>query len=224
MQMPAAGAPANANANGNPAPGNNANAAPGANANANANAAGGFEFPGFAGPLHFHGIPRPDAPPMPAQGMGAQQEPAEPQPPLEWAPPPAPGPTLRDRVERREREAGLRCDDASCGVGPSDEEPFVEVDVKGEGGRRISLAVLPIGCGGEKEKEGEGEGANGKDGKACAHTFHPSCLVSAQRARRGWREPDADGEGVVEVVCTLCRVDGGVPREEWLRGSILPLD
>ncbi|KAJ7697776.1 hypothetical protein B0H14DRAFT_3529157 [Mycena olivaceomarginata] len=27
----------------------------------------------------------------------------------DWAPPPPPGPTLRDRVERREREAGLRC-------------------------------------------------------------------------------------------------------------------
>ncbi|KAJ7755208.1 hypothetical protein B0H16DRAFT_731806 [Mycena metata] len=209
--MPAGPAP---NANGNPA---NANpAAPGANVNANpapaANAnAGGF--PGFPGPLHFHGIPRP---PMPDQGT--QPEPAEQQPQLEWAPPPPPGPTLRDRVERREREAGLRCDDASCGVGPSDEEPFVEVDVDGEGGRRISLSVLP-GCAGK-----EGEGVEGKNGKACAHTFHPSCLVSAQRARRGWREPDPDGKGDVEVVCTLCRVDGGVPREEWVKGSNLPLD
>ncbi|KAJ7720389.1 hypothetical protein B0H14DRAFT_3520964 [Mycena olivaceomarginata] len=32
-----------------------------------------------------------------------------PLPRQDWAPPPPLGPTLRDRVERREREAGLRC-------------------------------------------------------------------------------------------------------------------
>jgi hypothetical protein len=54
-------------------------------------------------------------------------------PPLprqDWAPPPPPGPTLRDCVERREREAGLRCCAASCCVGPSDEDPFVDVPLK----------------------------------------------------------------------------------------------
>ena len=43
-----------------------------------------------------------------------------PKPP--WTLPPAPGPTLRQRIEHREREAGLRCYDVSCGVGPSDED------------------------------------------------------------------------------------------------------
>ncbi|KAJ7489422.1 hypothetical protein FB451DRAFT_965994, partial [Mycena latifolia] len=114
----------------------------------------------------------------------------------EWAPPPAPGPTLRDRVERREREAGLRCCDASCGVGPSDEDPFVAVPPDAR-----HVVALP-----------------------CAHTFHPACLVSAQRAMRGWREPvlAADGEEdgkPVEVVCSLCRVEGSVPQAEWLAGS-----
>ncbi|TFK27585.1 hypothetical protein FA15DRAFT_653475 [Coprinopsis marcescibilis] len=48
-------------------------------------------------------------------------------PQKDWTPPPAPGPTLRQRVEKREREAGLRCYDVSCGVGPSDEEPIVSL-------------------------------------------------------------------------------------------------
>ncbi|KAJ7100612.1 hypothetical protein B0H15DRAFT_770216 [Mycena belliarum] len=117
----------------------------------------------------------------------------------EWAAPPAPGPTLRDRVERREREAGLRCSDASCGVGPSDEDPFVAVP---------DAAKHVVALGG------------------CEHTFHPSCLVSAQRARGGWREPvlAQDGERAVEVVCSLCRAEGKVPQAEWLAGCILPLD
>ena len=34
-------------------------------------------------------------------------------------------PTLeRLRTQQRERELGLRCSDPSCGIGPSDEEPF----------------------------------------------------------------------------------------------------
>ncbi|KAJ7606459.1 hypothetical protein DFH06DRAFT_1309828 [Mycena polygramma] len=48
-------------------------------------------------------------------------------PPQEWAPPPPPGPTLRDRVEQLERDARLRCCDVSCGVGPSDDNPSVEL-------------------------------------------------------------------------------------------------
>ncbi|KAJ7853563.1 hypothetical protein B0H14DRAFT_2758383 [Mycena olivaceomarginata] len=147
----------------------------------------------------FHGVGvNPAAPPPPP--------PRSPQPPEDWVPPPAPGPTLRDRVERREREAALRCCDSSCGVGPSDEDPFVEV---GEAARRV---VALKSSGGERA------------GPACAHTFHPACLVSAQRASRGWREPASDGEGEVEVVCSVCRVEGTVPRAEWLAGSVLPVD
>ncbi|KAJ7705347.1 hypothetical protein B0H17DRAFT_920203 [Mycena rosella] len=144
-------------------------------------------------PPGFHGAPAP-ASAHPGNPAGA--------PPQEWAPPPAPGPTLRDRIERREREAGLRCCDASCGVGPSDEDPFVEV-------REAARRVVPLGCG---------------------HSFHPACLVSAQRVRGGWREPVLGGaegegkEGEVEVVCSLCRAEGHVPQAEWLAGCILPLD
>ncbi|KAJ7678218.1 hypothetical protein DFH06DRAFT_975293 [Mycena polygramma] len=161
-------------------------------------------------PHAFHGVrvhptgPSPFAPDAP------------PPPPQEWAPPPAPGPTLRDRVERREREAGLRCCDASCGVGPSDEDPFVEVSEEAK--RVVGLSLL-------KEVVPEGEGG-GEERHACAHTFHSSCVVSAQRARNGWREPvlrESD-DAEVEVVCSVCRVEGSVPQAEWLAGCILPLD
>ncbi|KAJ7249748.1 hypothetical protein B0H12DRAFT_994574, partial [Mycena haematopus] len=78
----------------------------------------------------------------------------------QWAPPPAPGPSFRDRVERHEREAGLRCDDASCCVGPSDDDPFKDIS---EDARRM------VRLGG---REGRGN--------VCVHAFHPSCLLSAQ--------------------------------------------
>ncbi|KAF8168992.1 hypothetical protein K438DRAFT_1855965, partial [Mycena galopus ATCC 62051] len=80
---------------------------------------------------------------------------------LEWAPPPAPGPTIRDRVERREREAGMRCDAAACRVGPSDDDPFIEILEKAERTNVINT--------GPKGRRGAG--------KACTRMFHRSCLV-----------------------------------------------
>ncbi|KAJ7220503.1 hypothetical protein GGX14DRAFT_335801, partial [Mycena pura] len=117
----------------------------------------------------------------------------------EWAPPAAPGPTLRDRVERGEREAGLRCWDASCGVGPSDDDPFT---VPHESVRHLT----PI--------------RGGDSMPVCAHAFHPECLVSAQRSRAGWREPVLiEGkDDAVEVACSLCRAVGTVPQADWLQG------
>lgn len=68
-----------------------------------------------------------------------------------WTLPPAPGLTLRQRVETREREEGIRCDDPSCGLGPSDEEPTPTEPMQDQ----VSLG--------------------------CDHKFHPSCLVTAER-------------------------------------------
>ncbi|KAJ7054067.1 hypothetical protein C8F01DRAFT_995719 [Mycena amicta] len=151
--------------------------------------------PAFAFPLHFGpGAANPNPPST-----------HDDEPPQEWTPPDPPGVTLRERVERRERDAGLRCSDSSCGIGPSDDDPFIEVPENAQ--RRIPIT--------------------GPDGKtACSHTFHPTCLVSAQRSRRGWLEPQlAEGkEDAIEVSCSLCRADGTVPPAEWLEGSILPLD
>ncbi|KAJ6546316.1 hypothetical protein B0H10DRAFT_2447615 [Mycena sp. CBHHK59/15] len=65
-----------------------------------------------------------------------------------------------------------------------------------------------------------GEDEGGK--AACAHTFHPACLASAQRARGWWREPafrEGRGEGDGEVE-SLCITEGRVPRAAWLEGSI----
>ncbi|KAL1740198.1 hypothetical protein HDZ31DRAFT_47976 [Schizophyllum fasciatum] len=115
---------------------------------------------------------------------------------LAWTLPPAPGPTVREVVERREREAGLRCSDHSCGVGPSDEDPEVEV---GDAERR-QIRIARAG-----------------GGAACAHLLHAPCLVSAQRvALRGAPETVADGR--VEVACPVCRVEGTVALEDWLEG------
>ncbi|KAJ7859056.1 hypothetical protein B0H14DRAFT_3864220 [Mycena olivaceomarginata] len=80
----------------------------------------------------------------------------------DWAPPSPLGPTLRDRVERREREAGLRCCAASCCVGPSDEDPFVDVPEP----MRPFVQLLST-----REHEG--------DTQACTHMYHPECSLSA---------------------------------------------
>ncbi|KAJ7750480.1 hypothetical protein DFH07DRAFT_827965 [Mycena maculata] len=181
------------------------------NAQPNANAAGTPNGPGIA-----QAAAR-------AAARNAQAN-APPPPPLEWSPPPAPGPTLRDRVERREREAGLRCCDASCGVGPSDEEPWAETSELG-----VVPVLRPLSSSAStstvnanpSSKDGVKEGA--ERATACAHTFHASCLVSAQRARGGWREPTA-AEEEVPVVCSVCRAEGVVPREAWEAGCVPPLD
>lgn len=116
----------------------------------------------------------------------------------EWSPPPAPGPTLRQRVEQKEREAGLRCDDASCGVGPSDEDPCPSVSGHDD---KIQIDSQGGGC-------------------VCAHRFHPACLVSADRCS-GWGQ-SGKGEAVEEeyevVACPMCRAVGRVERRVWEEG------
>ena len=116
-----------------------------------------------------------------------------------WVPPPPPGLTLRQRVEQSEREQGLRCDDVSCGVGPSDDDPEPTTDLS-----RVIIRSLGV------------DGASG-----CEHTFHPACFVSAERVA-GWT-PDNEGErerasGLVEVSCPVCRAVGVVPRSDWEKG------
>jgi hypothetical protein len=50
----------------------------------------------------------------------------------------------------------------------------------------------------------------------CSHTFHPACLVSAERVA-GWGGEDKMEEQV-EVSCPNCRAVGCVSREEWEEG------
>ncbi|KDR85332.1 hypothetical protein GALMADRAFT_22561, partial [Galerina marginata CBS 339.88] len=117
-----------------------------------------------------------------------------------WTLPPAPGPTLRQRIERREREAGLRCYDVSCGIGPSDDDPF---------GSDLASAASEVKQLTIKSKENRCE--------LCLHTFHSACLVSAERV--SLRGADAIVEdGQVEVSCPVCRGVGCVSTQEWEEG------
>ncbi|KAI0312998.1 hypothetical protein OF83DRAFT_1143374 [Amylostereum chailletii] len=138
--------------------------------------------------------------------------PRRPPPPREkraWVPPPPPGPTLRQRVEQQEREKGLRCDDVSCGVGPSDEDPEPRLDERAK--RMVSI-----------HPHGHGH-MHGAEQRVCAHAFHLPCLVSAERVA-GWgaeadeaKEKEAT-DGWVEVGCPVCRAVGALPLEEWEEG------
>lgn len=143
----------------------------------------------FAGPFPPGPIPGHRAPPT-----------SQPREKKQWIPPPAPGPTLRSRVEEREREVGLRCCDTSCGVGPSDEDPFP--DVSGSSMKQLSIRPLPNSL--------------VMSTSVCSHTFHPACLVSAERVA-GWGGEDKMEEQV-EVSCPNCRAVGCVSREEWEEG------
>ncbi|KIP01308.1 hypothetical protein PHLGIDRAFT_39147, partial [Phlebiopsis gigantea 11061_1 CR5-6] len=121
-----------------------------------------------------------------------------------WTPPVGTGPTLRERVERKERELGLRCADISCGLGPSDDDPTPVVDARQV--RQIAL----------RPAAGQGEG------RVCEHTFHAACLVSAERVA-GWSGADAkrevaEGEEEVQVSCPVCRAVGCISREDWDEG------
>jgi hypothetical protein len=117
-----------------------------------------------------------------------------------WTLPPAPGPSLRQRIERREREANLRCYDISCGVGPSDEEPFTALSDEA----MKQLAIRPH------------ESSNA-DASVCPHTFHSSCLVTSERVSLKGADVNILGEHV-EVSCSICRGVGRVSRADWDEG------
>ncbi|KAF6747871.1 hypothetical protein DFP72DRAFT_918576 [Ephemerocybe angulata] len=121
-------------------------------------------------------------------------------PKKEWSPPAAPGPSLRQRVERREREAGLRCSAISCGIGPTDDEPYIsDADASA---KQVSIHAV-----GDESR------------KVCNHTFHPPCLVSSERVALALRGVDAPVVGNdVEVSCPVCRTPGCISKADWDEG------
>lgn len=129
-------------------------------------------------------------------GPGAPPRERQDLPKRPWTPPPAPGPTLRQRIERREFEAGLRCCDMSCGVGPSDEEPELT-----EAAARMKQLSIKSNDGAE----------------VCVHRFHSSCLVSAERVALQGQNAHEEG-GQVSVSCPVCRGTGLVLKTEWDEG------
>lgn len=137
-----------------------------------------------------------------ANGAGAGQERVK----KAWTLPPAPGPTLRQRIERRERDAGLRCYDISCGVGPSDEDPIVSDETIATGLRQLMIMS-------------KSHGLDGMPG-VCMHTFHPGCLVSAERVALGGADVNVIEGGDVEVSCPVCRSAGCVTKQEWDEGIL----
>ncbi|OCH91593.1 hypothetical protein OBBRIDRAFT_792071 [Obba rivulosa] len=175
-----------------------------------AGAAPGAAVPPPARPMTAPPSPRPagtDAAP-PSRPTGTDNT-APPQPGARrekrrWSLPAAPGPTLRQRIERREREMGLRCSDPTCGLGPSDEDPAPVVDESAL--RQIHIRPL----------KGHGEGD-----RVCEHSFHPACLVRAERVA-GWSPEDKkrnENEDEVEVSCPVCRAIGYISREDWEEGA-----
>ncbi|KAG6919214.1 hypothetical protein DXG01_008008 [Tephrocybe rancida] len=224
----------NVNTNANPTPAS----APAPTATANGPGAHGLNLPFNPFANLFAGLPMPNLagavpganPQAPGQPTNAQfprltrlppvaspYYPAAP-PPREkkaWTLPPAPGPTLRQRIERREREAGLRCFDISCGVGPSDEDPFARLTEAAK--RQLNIRALRnkergAGTGHEHEL---GDGQEGEN--VCPHTFHPSCLVSAARvALMGEEAEVVDGD--IEIACSVCRGVGSVKKGDWDEG------
>ncbi|KAJ7829571.1 hypothetical protein B0H14DRAFT_2309325, partial [Mycena olivaceomarginata] len=76
----------------------------------------------------------------------------------------------------------------SCGAGPSDDDPFVEV-------ARDFVGLLAPGAEGGKT--------------VCAHTFNPACL------RSRWRGFAAGDREAVEIACSLCSAEGRIPPVMW---------
>jgi hypothetical protein len=173
------------------------------------------------GPFHeFFGvninmdIPIPSGPDggegPPQTGSLPPHAPAPPRPRRQrrqWILPPAPGPSLRQRVEEKEREAGLRCFDASCSFGPFDDDDDDDDVGKKDIEMVRQLLIRP------------GKGSPASAGTSiCNHTFHPGCLVSAERVA-GWGHASKIEEaGEVQVACPVCRAIGCVSKEDWDEG------
>ncbi|KAJ3986918.1 hypothetical protein F5890DRAFT_1501249 [Lentinula detonsa] len=146
------------------------------------------------------------------------------QPRSTWALPPPPGLTLRQTIERREREAGLRCWDVSCGLAPDDDCPYREIPDERKRQVRIRQEASASASSSQENGDSKGKGKEKADGDpepkyVCGHTFHTPCLVTAQRvALNGAEEVIVEEGKSIEVSCPICRAIGVLLREDWEDG------
>ncbi|KAF8523258.1 hypothetical protein BU17DRAFT_43946, partial [Hysterangium stoloniferum] len=130
-----------------------------------------------------------------------------------WTPPEPVGRTLRQRVEAKERELGLRCDDVVCDIAPGDDDD----DDDDSGGN----------WGGSGSEDGRVKmikihAAYDASGRACEHMFHAGCFVTSARVAGEGEESDEAGtdaeEEMIPVSCPVCRAEGSLTRGEWEEG------
>lgn len=193
-------------------------------------------FPAGGAPGPVHGHPRqaantnmnlPPHPPPYSQHFANRAQQRERR---KWVPPEPVGRTLRQRVEAKERELGLRCDDVVCLIAPTDDDPTpvdsLSEETRGNLKRRVQL-----------------HGAYDARGRACEHSFHPACLVASARVagldghghiyedeaedgldshdRETQMDTDAEEdqrEHDLELSCPVCRADGTLHHQEWQEG------
>ncbi|CCO31363.1 hypothetical protein BN14_05403 [Rhizoctonia solani AG-1 IB] len=150
------------------------------------------------------------------------RRPRTPPPPKKWTPP-EPIKTFRQVVEEKEREAGWRCDDPACLLGPADdEEPAENPTIKA-----TCSIMRPIGPDEEpvryKIEDGIRVYADGEDVRVkgenpvCSHMLHPECLVTSARVN-GYGPEHCNDAKRVTLRCPVCRLEGTVERQVWDMG------
>lgn len=127
----------------------------------------------------------------------------------QWVAPEPVGRTLRQRVEAKEQELGLRCDDVICLFAPTDEEPVPSEMMNESSKDMLKTRVQP-------------HGAYDTRGRLCEHKFHPACLVASARVAGVDDEEmdmeNEDDESEIELACPVCRADGTLSHKEWQEG------
>ncbi|EJD38427.1 hypothetical protein AURDEDRAFT_128882 [Auricularia subglabra TFB-10046 SS5] len=108
------------------------------------------------------------------------------------------GRTVRQHVEKRERELGLRCDLACCALAPTDDDP--EPTLHGEMPKLMRL-----------------QSAN-HTGQQCTHEFHPQCIVTATSIPA--QRPSRAVAGPIPVSCPICAAEGAVEPADWAAGEL----
>lgn len=179
------------------------------------------------------GQPRAGDAPAPAGGVGAATAPP-PTPPQPRASPPPPPPmkkwtppeaikTFRQVVEEKEREAGWRCDDPQCLLGPCDDDEPVEEHIivprypimRSEGSHEAVRHKIEDGI--RVYADGEDVRVTGEN-PVCDHTLHAECLVKSARVNGWGPEHNSAPSAPVTLKCPMCRAVGNVNRQVWDEG------